>query len=318
MTSAAPTQDGPVERVDRLGASEISDVLALAAAADTADGTVPLSEQTRLRIRHDPGPPAGHLLVRGGPGIIGYAHLVPGAADRPASAELVVHPMQRRRGLGRTLLREVTGAAGGALRVWAHGDHPSAAALALDLGFDRARVLWQMRRALGPALPEPRLPAGVALRAFQPGRDDDAWLDINRRAFASHPEQGRWTATELADRIAEPWFDPAGFLLAVEVDTDRLVGFHWTKVHAPAPGVDGPEPVGEVYVVGVDPDARGGGLGSALTVAGLRHLRERGLRTVTLYVDESNTGAVTLYRRLGFAPWTADVSYERAGPPRTA
>ncbi|MDG4833675.1 mycothiol synthase [Solwaraspora sp. WMMD1047] len=311
MTTAASAPRPPVDQAERLTSTEIRDVLALTTAADTADGTVPFSEHVRLRIRHGGDQPVIHLLVRDGTaGVLGYAHLEPAAAGQPATGELVVHPARRRRGLGRALLTAATAASGGALRMWAHGDHPSAAALALDLGFTRNRVLWQMRRDLGPALPEPRLPAGVRLRAFRPGQDEQAWLAVNGRAFASHPEQGRWTAADLADRLAEPWFDPAGFLLAVEEGTDRLVGFHWTKVHPPAPG--GRTPVGEVYVVGVDADARGGGLGSALTVAGLRHLREQGLRTVTLYVDESNTAATALYRRLGFAPWTVDVNYERS------
>ncbi|MGC1212029.1 MAG: mycothiol synthase, partial [Micromonospora sp.] len=200
----------------------------------------------------------------------------------------------------------VLAAAAGPLRAWAHGDHPSAAALAVDLGFTRARVLWQLRRPLTGVLPEPRLADGLELRAFRPGEDDEAWLALNARAFAQHPEQGRWTTADLRVRLAEPWFDPAGFLLAVESATDRLLGFHWTKVHERP----GSARIGEVYVLGVDPSAHGGGLGKALTSAGLAYLRDRrGLDRVMLYVDESNTGAVALYERLGFARWSAHVNY---------
>jgi mycothiol synthase len=147
------------------------------------------------------------------------------------------------------------------------------------------------------------LPAGVVLRAFRPGADDEAWLALNARAFAGHPEQGRWTIDDLAVRLAEPWFDAAGFLLAVRQAGDRLVGFHWTKIHA------GTEPIGEVYVLGVDPSAAGTGLGTALTLAGLRYLRGRGLTQVMLYVDESNRAAMALYTKLGFTRWSADVMY---------
>jgi mycothiol synthase len=112
--------------------------------------------------------------------------------------------------------------------------------------------------------------------------------------------------------MAERWFDPAGFLLAERVADGSLVGFHWTKVHGAAPTKEhGHEPIGEVYVLGVDPAARGGGLGVALTLAGLRHLQARGLRTAMLYVDESNPGAVALYRKLGFTIWSTDVAYRR-------
>jgi mycothiol synthase len=185
--------------------------------------------------------------------------------------------------------------------VWAHGDHPGAAALAERRGLLRDRVLWQFRRTLA-GVPDVPLPAGVSVRAFRPGADDAAWLDLNARAFAGHPEQGRWTAADLATRMAEPWFDAAGFLLAVD-DGGKLVGFHWTKVH--------PDGLGEVYVLGVDPGGHRRGLGAALTVAGLRHLAGEGLHTVLLYVDESNTAAVALYRRLGFSAYATDVMYAR-------
>ncbi|WP_112621259.1 mycothiol synthase, partial [Micromonospora saelicesensis] len=179
-------------------------------------------------------------------------------------------------------------------------------ALAVDLGFARARVLWQLRRPLAAPLGEPRLPDGVALRAFRPGADDAAWLALNARAFAEHPEQGRWTSDDLRVRLAEPWFDPAGFLLAEETATGRLLGFHWTKVHERP----GSARIGEVYVLGVEPTAHGGGLGRALTTAGLAHLRDkRGLDRVMLFVDDSNTGAVALYERLGFARWSAHINY---------
>src|SRR5690606_8986759 len=168
-----------------------------------------------------------------------------------------IHPAFRRRGLGRRLLEAALTESGGRLRVWAHGDHPGASRLAARLGLTRARSLWQMRRSLSEPLPAVTLPEGVRLRTFEPGRDEEAWLALNATAFASHPEQGAWTLEDLKRREQEPWFDPAGFFLAERAGT--LVGFHWTKVHAQAEGADGP--IGEVYVVGVDPEERGTGLG---------------------------------------------------------
>jgi mycothiol synthase len=203
------------------------------------------------------------------------------------------------------------------MRLWAHGDHPSATALALSLGFERHRVLWQLRRSLFAPVPAPEFPAGVALRPFVAGRDDEEWVRVNARAFANHPDQGRWTIRDLHVRMAEPWFDPDGFLLAVR--DGELLGFHWTKVHGALRTDHGPDdeaehdhdPIGEVYVLGVDPDARGVGLGAALTEAGLRYLRGRGLDQVMLYVDESNPRAVELYQSLDFVRWTTDVCFRR-------
>ncbi len=305
MSSAEPTSD-QVTRTDRLAPAEIADVLALASAAGDTDGADPLDEHVLLRLR-DPDAPAVHLIARADDGTLtGYAHLDTTDPVGGIGVELVVHPAYRRRGTGRALARGVLASATGPLRAWAHGDHPSAAALAVDLGFTRARVLWQLRRPLAAPLGEPRLPDGVALRAFRPGADDAAWLALNARAFAEHPEQGRWTSDDLRVRLAEPWFDPAGFLLAEETATGRLLGFHWTKVHERP----GSARIGEVYVLGVEPTAHGGGLGRALTTAGLAHLRDkRGLDRVMLYVDDSNTGAVALYERLGFARWSAHINY---------
>jgi mycothiol synthase len=327
-----------VARVERLGPNEVAEILSLTAAAGDADGAFPLSEHVTLHLRHGGDLSAVHLIARHRDRLVGYAHVDTTDAVEGPSAELCVHPLHRRRGLGRALVLEAIAISAehdpsGRLRLWAHGDHPSASALALSLGFSRARVLWQMRRSLFAPVPPPALPAGVTLRPFRPGADDAAWLDLNARAFADHPDQGRWTAADLAARVAESWFDPNGFLLAARDSDGALVGFHWTKVHGavrhgdltdadafadarggePTWQVHHHDPIGEVYVLGVDPAGQGTGLGTALSVAGLRHLRERGLDQVMLYVEESNTPAIGLYQRLGFARWSTDVCFRRTG-----
>jgi mycothiol synthase len=288
-----------VRAVDRLSASEADQVLALASEAERSDGVFPLSEDVVLRVRRGGGP-ARHLLAGDADGALaGYAFVDDGAG------ELFVGPAARRRGHGTELL---AAAGDGPLRFWAHGDEPGARAFAEKNGFTRARVLWQMRRPLDTPLPDAPLPAGVTIRHFRPGADEQAWLGVNARAFAHHPEQGRWTLDDLRLREQEPWFDPAGFLLAVDIE-DTLLGFHWTKVHPAAGG----EPVlGEIYVLGVDPGGHRRGLGAALTVEGLRHLAASGLTTAMLYVDESNNAAVALYRRFGFEIFKADINYQRS------
>lgn len=304
-------------RLGELSADDVADVLALTRAAGDADGADPLSEHVTLHLA------AGgdvHLLARADGHLVGYAHVDTTDLVEGPSAELCVHPLHRRHGLGRALVLAAIEVAeerdpAGRLRLWAHGDHPSASALALSLGFIRSRVLWQMRRPLNEAVPDRALPPGIHLRAFRPGQDDAAWLELNARAFADLPDQGGWTQADLAARLAEPWFDADGFLLAVRDSDNSLAGFHWTKVHGGSGAEHGHHPIGEVYVLGVDPAGHGTrpgtGLGTALTTAGLRYLRGRGLDQVMLYVDESNPRAIALYQNLGFARWSTDVLFSR-------
>ncbi|MDF5751792.1 mycothiol synthase [Spongiactinospora sp. TRM90649] len=304
-----------VETKGRLDDAEVAEVLSLVDAATESDGVRPLNEHVMLHLRHGGDERARAALLREpGGALAGYAHIDPTDAVEGPSGELVVHPAWRRRGYGEALLRAVLDESGGRLRLWAHGDLPGAERLAATSGFRRARSLWQMRRSLFAPIPSHELPAGVSLRTFVPGRDEGEWIALNARAFADHPEQGSWTLDDLKRREQEPWFDPAGFFLA-ERD-GRTVGFHWTKVHGasvsePPAGDHGHEPIGEVYVVGVDPAEQGGGLGRALTLAGIAHLRTRGLAQVMLYVDEANRAAIRLYESLGFTRWDTDVMYRK-------
>lgn len=284
-------------------------MLSLADAAAAADGVAPLSEQVRLGLRYGGEPGGRNLLAWRGGELAGYAQLGPGDPVKGRSGELVVHPGHRGQGLGTQLATAVMAEAGASpVRVWAHGDLPAAARLAKAARFTRDRALWQMQRSLREGVDSmPPLPPGISLRTFVPGQDEAAWLAVNARAFASHPEQGRWTRPDLDHREREPWFDPAGFFLA-ERD-GHLAGFHWTKIHQPTHTI-GEQPLGEVYVLGVDPAEQGTGLGRVLTLVGLRHLAARDVPTVMLYVDEDNPAAIRLYESNGFTHTTTDVMYQ--------
>ncbi|WP_228771594.1 mycothiol synthase [Actinokineospora iranica] len=242
-----------------------------------------------------------HLLAVDGDVLAGYAHLDTGGdAFGRQVAEVVVHPDARRRGIGSALVAAVLARAAEGVRIWAHGEHPAAARVAARLGLEPVRELLTMRLEFAGEVPRPVWPEGVRVRAFEPGRDEEALVEVNRRAFDWHPEQGALTVADVLATEAEPWFDPAGLFLAVGSD-GRILGFHWTKVHS-----DG---VGEVYVVGVDPAAQGGGLGKALTLVGLAHLRAAGVPAVILYVEADNKPAIAVYSRLGFVRSAADVQY---------
>lgn len=331
MTTNLPTGIR-LQSTRRLAASEVAAVADLVDDATDADGVRPLSEHVLLHLRYGGDEPTRNLLVwREDPRqLLAYAHLDITDPIEGPSAEMVVAPSARRHGFGRTLIEGVLEQSGDRLRLWAHGDLPEASLMAEKLGFRRVRVLWQMRRSLFAPLPRVEVPDGVTIRTFVPGADDEAWLALNAKAFADHPEQGAWTEDDLVRRMNEAWFDPAGFFLAERTDSGELIGFHWTKVHGSGAGHapdhahdhtdehahdhshdHGHEPIGEVYVVGVDPAAHARGLGRLLTVVGLRHLRSMGLLDVMLYVDESNTRAIKLYESLGFTRFAKDVLFRR-------
>lgn len=278
------------------------------AAATEVDGAEPLNEAALLALRHHG--LEGSTLFSAGTDGFAWVH---GPASEP-EVDLVVAPGARGKGVGAALADAVVSAfPEGVLSAWSHGNHPAAAALAERCGFARVRDLWVMRRPLRdlPALDAPA--AGIVVRPFRPGSDEEAFLALNAEAFAGHPEQGRMTRADLDQRMSEPWFDPEGFFVAqaradgAEAAAGDLLGFHWTKVHPGEP------PHGEVYVVGVSPRAQGLGLGRLLTLTGLHHLASRGLGEVVLYVESDNAPAVAVYSRLGFTHDAADthVMYRR-------
>lgn len=181
---------------------------------------------------------------------------------------------------------------------------------AATAGLRLVREILQLRVPL-PLDARSVVPA-LATRPFVPGADDDEWLDVNNRAFAWHPEQSGWSVADLEERMSEDWFDPEGF--RVHEQDGRIVGFCWTKVHPPT---DTDPALGEIFVIGVDPDHHGRGLGRALVEDGLAHLAARGLRTGMLHVEHDNTSARALYRALGFTEHSAHCWWRAEDPTRS-
>ena len=198
-------------------------------------------------------------------------------------------------------------------------DHPAddvdplPEAVADAVGFGHRRDLLQLRRPLPVPTDHPSLETSPMIQvrpirlgpgpssaddATTMGTDIAAWLRVNNRAFATHPEQGTETTDTLTARLDVEWDDPSGFLVADDADRPgELSGFCWTKVHAAT--TDDPA-LGEIYVIGVDPSHQGQGLGPSFVLAGLDHLATRGLAVANLYVDADNAPARRLYDRLDF------------------
>lgn len=273
--------------------------LALARAAEQADGVAPLSEQfvlgiTDARLAHR------HLVALDG------GRLIAVAALEGEIAELVVDPGHRRAGIGTQLYRRVREVVPG-LQTWAHGDLPGARALAGRQGLKVTRELLVLEitgRALDDAsrFTAPADFAAVDLHRsrekFGAAKVDQAWLDANNDAFSWHPEQGGWDLERLERAQEVDWFSDRDvlFLWDEQSGPPRLAGFHWTKWHdEETPGF------GEVYVVGLAADYRGRGLGTPILLLGLDHLRAKGAERIILYVEADNAAAVKVYQNSGFA-----------------
>ncbi|MFN8027899.1 MAG: mycothiol synthase [Acidimicrobiia bacterium] len=285
---------------------DVAQITHLAHEVEADSGIAPLDDDAWTGLHDTTGRDTGIAVTDGAGDLVAYAHL---AQHHPGqwSVSLVVPPVEaaRRSELLTAALRQIGGLGGGQVTVWFHGATAADDELARSLGLTPDRELRQLRVAL--PLPDPvRWPEGVTVRPFRIGADEDAWVRVNNRAFAGHPEQGAWTVDMLRAREAEEWFDPEGFLLAF--DADGLAGSCWTKVHPPRPPHE-PAALGEIYVIGADPSRHGTGLGRALTAGGLESLAARGITTGMLFVDGDNDAAVGLYTKLGFTTHRVDRSY---------
>lgn len=306
---------------ETLEPSILSHVIELITQTTKHDGIPPVAEHVLLHLRHGGDKEDRHLVLESNGVIAGYAHLDLTDQVEGPSAELVIHPDYRGKGLGKDLLEEIVRISRDSngdkkLRLWSHGDLPGARRLAERGGFTRVRTVVQMRRPLIENLPEKD--SRFTYRKFMVGEDEGNWLELNNRAFSGHPDQGSWGPHDIKVRELEEWFDPAGFIIVTDKTNhgEKMKGFCWVKIHG---GIshhhDGSshdhDPIGEIYVMGVDPDHHGEGIGRAVTIAGLHYMRDRGIFSAMLYVDAENQAGLCLYKGLGFTEWGRDVLYRR-------
>ncbi|MCJ7673460.1 MAG: mycothiol synthase [Acidimicrobiia bacterium] len=291
--------------------ADVTMVKELATTAARTAGHAPFGDAV-WRDLAQPGPDSTLILGFVGDEPVGAVHAVSDGDPASVVAALLLGPAHQTPEVATALLEAFVADARTRaithLTLWHFGADKQSDALLGGAGFTVARELWQMRVGL-PLGENVHWPDGIMVRAFDPERDAEAWLTVNNRAFATDPDQGNWTMATLQERETEPWFDAQGFLLAF--DDAGLAGFCWTKVHPPAPPSD-PDALGEIYVIGVDPDRQGIGLGRALVLGGLASLYDRaGLRVGMLFVDAANAAGVGLYENLGFEVARVDRAYER-------
>ncbi len=181
-------------------------------------------------------------------------------------------------------------------QLWLHQVNAQLDAIARAANFAPYRDLWQLRCSL------PQAPSGIHTRAFTENDIND-FLRVNNRAFHWHPEQGRLTAERFRQTTHESWYLQDGFRLLHNPE-NRLMGFCWTKIHH-----DTSPKLGEIYVIALDPDFVGRGLGKALTLAGLEWLSGAGLDRAMLYVEADNFAANATYHSIGFTKHHTNRAY---------
>jgi mycothiol synthase len=300
-----------LQHLNHLSKSQQESVLALIKAAHDFDGTPPMAEHVLLHLRHGGDKSDSHIVIEENYKVIAYAHL--DATDLVAgpSVEAVVHPNHRSKGLGSSILKEAIKVCGDKTRIWSHGDLPAAKEIAASLNLERLWSNLLMNKPLGEIQP---VASKYPIRTFIPDFDNQPFLSLNNKVFTNYPDQGGWNEDDLKVRLNESWFDEKGFFIAE--DKGELIGFCWTKIHGAHThshtGEDddhGHEALGEIYVLAVNPDYKGQGVGRDLTITGLNYLKYQGLNNVMLYVGVENKPAFNLYKSLGFNEFGSDVMY---------
>lgn len=300
-----------MQHLNHLSKSQQESVLALIKAAHDFDGTPPIAEHVLLHLRHGGDKSDSHIVFEGDNQVIAYAHLDTTDLVAGPSVEAVVHPHHRGKGLGSLILKEAIKVCGDKTRIWSHGDLPAAKAIAESLKLERLWSNLLMSKSLGDIQP---VKSKYPIRTFIPDIDNQAFLSLNNKVFANYPDQGGWSEDDLKVRLNESWFDEKGFFVAEE--KGELIGFCWTKIHGAHThshnGEDddhGHDALGEIYVLAVNPDYKGQGMGRDLTITGLNYLKYQGLNNVMLYVGVENKPAFNLYKSLGFNEFGSDVMY---------
>ena len=306
-----------MQLLSHLDSKQKAQIFRLVNAAQDFDQVSPFAEHVLLHLQHGGDRADQHLIVEKDDQIIGYAHI--DATDKVLgpSVEVLVDPKHRSLGIAKSMLSKIIETFGDEIRLWSHGELPAAKKLAKKFGLEKVRTVIQMQANLDnlPALPE----NNYSVRTFLPGLDDSNWLSLNQKIFSNHPEQGRWGINDLKIRMQEEWFDASGFFLITK--ETQIIGFCWTKIHGHshnhetevlnAEQMHDHAEIGELYITGVDEKFEGQGLGKFLTILGMRHLAQSGLKAAVLYVDFENSRARKLYEKLGFLEVSRDVMYKK-------
>jgi mycothiol synthase len=176
-----------------------------------------------------------------------------------------------------------------------------------DLAFKAVRRFYELRLDVSSANLETADQLGLVYRHLKAGEEGLlAWLE--NRCFIGtwgfNPNTAEYIGWELRARGD----CPDDVILALS--ECRPVGYCWTEARYGQDSFTG-KGMGRIYMLGVDTDYRGKGLGKKLLVAGLLYLRNKGRELIDITVDSQNIVAVALYRSMGFQRHGGTVWYEK-------
>jgi len=296
------------------GDADFASLAELITTANMADGIEELPDEPTLRSefehRADFDPRMDTIFAEVEDRLVGYGDVSRSvrAGTSVYSTTGIVHPDWRRRGLGRAILRhderrlrEIAAGhedpGGRIFNAWIDDDAGGARELLASEGYHPVRYGFAMRRPNLDDLPEAPLPDGIEIRPVRP-EDHRAIYDADTEAFLDHWGARDRTEEDFVAMFAAPYLDTS--LWRVAWEGTQVAGSVMPAVWTTENELLG---IRRAWLehISVRRPWRRRGLATALIVAALEGLRERGLDEVMLGVDGENpTGALALYESLGF------------------
>ena len=299
------------------GESDIPALVELMAAAEIADETFEIMTAgtvANIFANRNDFDPAQHLLLAELDGsLVASSEQVRSIRDGERMYDTFgwVHPDQRRRGLGRAMLRygearvreraaaeEASGETRPAqLGSWSHVTSAGNIALLEGTGYVPVRWFFEMVRPDLEDIAEHALPDGLVLRPVPGDRARDVLL-ADWEAFKDHWGAVEHTEADIRRSLGDPDTDVS--LWQVAWSGDEIAGSVQPAIYPTDNAAQGIQR-GWLDRVSVRRPWRRRGVARALMTAAMMELRRRGMESVALGVDSENpTGALGLYEDHGF------------------
>ena len=242
--------------------------------------------------------------------IVGYMDVTPELTIGRVILNCWIRPEHRRRGLGTKLLGYAMRRAKELGARVAHVNIPEdsiiAKSMLCKLGFSFVRRFLELRLDIGEIYWSDTDQAALECCPLQRG-EEDKLTQIQNRAFAGTWGYNPNTVEEIIYRTNLSTCSPENVVLAYE--GDKVIGYCWTEIIYE--GEAASKRKGRILMLGVDPDYRGRKAGKRVLLAGLAHLKSKGLQVAELTVDSENKVACALYQSTGFKVRASSLWYEK-------